>query len=116
MSPDGKVQVKVRSRKVPIATINRTEPIYSTSGVLVGYKPVTQVLFGTSIGQEHRRTIEAAQRLACTLGLDLEVVDDSKSGFFSRLASRFSRVSTGHPAVVISPQADELADPPPVFA
>jgi hypothetical protein len=117
MSPDGVVQVKVRSRKVPIATLHRTEPIYSASGVLVGHRPVTQVLFATSLDQDHRRTIDEAQRLASSLGLSLEVVDRSKSGLFGRLISRFSRGSARYPEVVVSPPADELlADSPPALA
>jgi hypothetical protein len=116
MTPNGKVQVKVRSHRVPIATLRRTEPIYSTSGVLVGSRPVTQVLFGTTLDQEHRRVIDKAQRLACSLGLDLEVVDDSKSGLFSRLMARFSRSTSSYPVVMVSPPAVELtADPSPVF-
>jgi hypothetical protein len=116
MNPDGKVQVKVRSRRVPVATFQRTEPFYSSSGVLVGYKPVTHVLFGNSLDQEHRRTIAEAQRLASSLGLGLEVVDDSRLGILGRLLSRFNGGIPRHPAVVVSPPTDEMpTDPSPVL-
>lgn len=108
MSQGGKVQVKVRSRRVPMAVFHRTEPIYSTSGVLVGHRPVTEVLYGTRLDDEHRRTIEGAQRLATYLGLGLEIVDESKLGVLGSLVSRLTGGRGRLPAVVVSPSANEV--------
>jgi hypothetical protein len=103
MKPEGKIQVLVRSRKVPVGTFLRTEPVYSTSGLLVGYTPITRVLYATSLDQAHRKTIEEAQKLASSLGLGLEVVDESRSGIFARLFSRLNRNGSRYPSVVVSP-------------
>jgi hypothetical protein len=101
----GTVQVVVRSRKVPVGTVMRTEPVYSTSGLLVGWKPRRLVLYGRSLDDGHRRTVEEAEKLACSLGLELEVVDRSGSGPFNRFLSWFGRSGPRHPSIVISPSS-----------
>ena len=103
MSRYGKVKVVVKSRRVPVATIARTEPIFTTSGVLLGYKPSTMVLYGERIPEEDQRTIAEAEKFACSLDLELEVVDKSKSGFRTWLASLILRNGSKYPSVVVAP-------------
>jgi hypothetical protein len=113
MNPEGKVQVVVRSRRVPIGTVLRTEPVYSLSGLLVGYRPIRSVLFGTSLDEDHRRTIEEAQKLAHSLGMGLEVVDESKSGLLSRFRSALGRGVFRYPSVVVSPSNEMMTSDTP---
>jgi hypothetical protein len=113
MKAESVVQVVVRSRRVPIGTVIRTQPVYSANGVLVGSHPSTFVLYGTSLDGEHRRAIEEAQKLACSLGMELEVVDESRSGLLSRFLSRFG-INGRSPAVVVPPSpAMAASDPSP---
>ena len=110
MKPEGKVQVVVRSRRVPIGIGYHTEPVYSTSGVLVGSRPTRFVLFGTMLDEEYRRAIDEGQRLSRNLGLDLEVVDSAKNGVFARILSSLGLSGPGRPMVVVAPfalEADE---------
>jgi hypothetical protein len=102
MKSEGTVQVVVRSRKIPVGTILRTEPIYSASGVLVGWKPSRLVLYGRSLGDGNRRTIREAERLACNLGLELKVVDRSTSGLLNRLLSQLGNGGQRYPSIVVS--------------
>ena len=102
MKSEGKLRVVIRSRKVPIGTMFHTEPVYSTSGVLVGSKPSRLVLYGRILDAGHRRAIQEAEKLASNLGLGLEVVDEARSGLLSRF---FSRVGRGrYHSVVLFPQ------------
>jgi len=109
MKPEGKIHVVVRSRRVPVGTVLHTEPIYSTSGVLVGYKPNQVVLYGTSIDEEHRKTIEEAQKLATNLGLGLEVIDESRTGFLGRLRSWLIGTGPSHPSVLVTLSSATMA-------
>jgi len=113
MSIEGKVQVVVRSRRVPVGTVFRTEPVYSSSGLLVGYRPIKSVLFGTSLDEDHRRTIEEAQKLAYSLGMGLEVVDESRSGLLSRFMSTLRRGVFRYPSVIVSPSTAMMASDSP---
>ena len=116
MSSEGKVQVLVRSKKIPVASVLRTEPVYSPSGLLVGSKPVRMVLYGTKLDDEQHRAIEQGQKVSRSLGLDLEVVDVSKIGFLGRLRSSLGAGGSG-PRVVVSPptsSADECVAEPMV--
>ena len=116
MMDSGKVRVVVRSRKVPVATVVHAVPLYSSSGVPLGSRLSRLVLFGASYDQEHLRTIEEAKKLASNLGLGLEVVDESRSGLFTRVLTRFGLNGTRHPSVVISmPRSMEPAGPSPVI-
>jgi hypothetical protein len=117
MKSEGKVRVLVRSRKVPVGTIFHSQPVYSASGVLVGSKPSRFVLYGRSLDDDHRRTIEEAQKLASNLGLGLEVVDESRSGPLSRLLSRFARSGPWYPSIVVSPSPIMVpSDQSPAFS
>lgn len=112
MKAEGRVQVVVRSRRVPVGTISRTEPIYSASGVLVGSVPTQFVLYGRALDEEHRRAIDEGQRLACNLGLEFEVVDESKTGLFRRMLSFLGGNGSGNASVVVSPSTRGRPDPP----
>ncbi len=103
MKPEGKVQVLVRSRRVPIGTISHTKPIYSMSGVHLGSVPSRLVLYGTSLDEEHQHTVDEAQKLACSLGLGLEVVDETKSGLLGWVMSGLGLGGSRSPKVIVSP-------------
>jgi hypothetical protein len=117
MKSEGKIQVVVRSRRVPVGTVLRTEPVYSSSGVLVGFQPSTHVLFGTMLSENHQKTIEEAQKLANNLGLGLEVVDESRSGFVTRVLSRIGRSGLRYSSVRVPPSPHMvLSEAPPTAA
>jgi hypothetical protein len=87
MSPDAKVQVVVKSRRVPIRTVRVSEPLFSTSGVYMGTRTNTRVIYDSTLDTNHRQAIEAGQRLSCYLGLNFEVIDSAKSGLGTRILS-----------------------------
>ena len=103
MSPDGKVRVLVRSRKVPTRTIELRRPLYSQSGVMVGTQISQAVLYENSFDVSHQRAIEEAKKLSCNLGLDLEVVDRSTWNPLRRIVSALSGSHTPRPSVVLTP-------------
>lgn len=112
MKAEGKVQVVVRSRKVPIGTGYHTAPFYSLSGVRVASRASRFVVYGTSLDGEQLRAIDEGQRLACNLGLELEVVDESRSGRLRRMLSYLGvNVSRGADFVV-SPSAHPWTQSP----
>ena len=106
MSSSGKVRVVVRSRQVPVRTVDFTEPVYSASGVLLWTKKNTRVLYDTVLDEEHKRAIEEGHKLSHKLGLELEVVDASKGGIFRRLLSSLGIGRPG-PTLEVSPLANE---------
>ena len=110
MKPEGKVQVVVRSRRVPVGVVCRAEPVYSTSGVLLGSRPSSLVLFGTTLDEEYRRAIDEGQKLSRNLGLDLEIVDSAKNGFLGRILSSLGLSGPGRPIVVVAPFASETGE------
>ena len=110
MKPEGKVQVVVRSRRVPVGVVYRAEPVYSTSGVLLGSRPSSLVLFGTTLDEEYRRAIDEGQKLSRNLGLDLEIVDSAKNGFFGRILSSLGLSGPGRPIVMVGPIASEAGE------
>ncbi len=116
MKAEGKVQVVVRSRKVPIDTISYTRPVYSMSGVLIGSQPHRLVLYGTRLDDEHSRAIEEAKKLASSLGMGLEVIDESRSGFFSRFLARLGGNGRSPAVRVPSPPAMVNSDQATTFA
>lgn len=111
MSSSGKVKVVVRSRRVPVRTVEfATHPImpvgtYSTpvgnlsSSVL---RRERVVVYESVLDEDQRRAVDEGHRLACNLGLELEVIDESKRSIFKRLWSSFGRSSSGIPGVVVS--------------
>ncbi len=112
MKAEGRVQVVVRSHRVPIGTTFHHVPIYSASGVFLGSQPSRVVLYGTSLDEDHRRSIEEAQKLASSLGVGLEVVDESRSGFLTRLVSRLGGNGAKYPAILVSPSPAMVASAP----
>ena len=107
MSSDGKVQVVVRSRRVPVRTVDFSVPVFSASGIFMGTRSNRLVLYGSALDDTHRRAIEEGQKLSCNLGLDLEVVDTSKSGLFRRILSSFSLGGSELPALKVAPLSYE---------
>ena len=107
MSSNGKVQVLVRSRRVPIGTTVVTTPIYSASGMLLGSDSKRVVIYGTRLDESHRNAIEEGFTLSRKLGLELEVVDAAKSGLLRRVISLVRRGASRQPAFRVAPQAEE---------
>jgi hypothetical protein len=87
MRSDGKIRVVVRSRKVPLRTFDFTEPVYSPLGVLMGARSSRLVAYDYILDEQHMKALEEGQRLACNLGLELEVIDRAKSGLLGRVLS-----------------------------
>jgi hypothetical protein len=101
MRSDGKIRVIVRSRKVPTRTFDFSEPVYSPLGVPMGTRSNRLVIYDYVLDERHRKAVEEGHRLACNLGLELEVVDRSRSGL-SRFLSRLGRASSSHPSMIVS--------------
>jgi hypothetical protein len=116
MSPDGKVRVVVRSRKVPADVVEFRQTMYSPSGIPMGTKTNRQVLYKYVLDDEYQRTIEEATRLARSLCLDLEVVDSAKQGLLGRLFSSLGGRGASAPAVVVSPSSTAVTEPSPALS
>ncbi len=114
MSPDGKIKVVVRSRRVPTRIIDLGETLYTPSGIPMGTRVRHSLLYDYVLDRDHQRTIEEARKLANSLCLDLEVVDSARLGFFGRLLSSFSLRGAGNLTVVASPPT-AAADSSPVL-
>jgi len=106
---DGRIRVIVRSRKVPSKTFELAEPVYSTSGMLMGTRRGRLVTYDDVLDDAHKKAIEEGRRLSCSLGLDLEVVDRSKAGPFRRLLSLLSEDGSARINVVVSPSCEARA-------
>ena len=112
MSTAGRVKVVVRSRKVPARTIRLPSGPWPTAiglasqlgGVSATALPERAVVFESVLDDEHRRVIHEGQKLASDLGLELEVIDESQSGFLRRALSSLG-VGGGGLGIVVSPQA-----------
>ena len=110
MSGAGKVKVVVRSRRVPVRTVEFSSRLNyiqgATSpgnGVVPGFQTRRAVIYESVLDDEHRRAIEEGDRLACNLGLELEVIDQSRFGLFRRVLSSLGRDGSGNVGVVVSP-------------
>jgi hypothetical protein len=99
----GKVRVVVRSRRVPSRVFKFYETMYSPWGIRTGTKTNRRILYDYVLDEDHQKTIEEAHKLACSLGLPLEIVDSGRQGFFGRLLSSLGRGGVGNPTVVVSP-------------
>lgn len=117
MTGEGKIQVVVKSRKVPTGIVVRNEPIFTTSGVLLGHQPRRMILYETTLDDSQKRTVEGAQRLAASLGLELEVVDESVLGFLGRVLSKFNRGGYRYSSAGVHPSRDMVSlDAPPAIS
>jgi hypothetical protein len=116
MSKAGKVKVVVRSRRVPVRTVEFGPSLNYTLGAIS--MPVNNlsapsshrqraVIYESVLDDEFRRAIDEGERLACNLGLELEVVDESRLGFIGRVLSSLGRDGSGKVDVVISPSFAE---------
>jgi hypothetical protein len=116
MSPDGKVRVVVRSRKVPDSVVELRQTMYSPSGIPMGTTTNRQVLYRYVLDENHQKTIAEASKLAQSLCLDLEVVDSGKQSLFGKLLSSFGRSGASTPTIVVSPPSTAMAsDSSPVL-
>jgi hypothetical protein len=109
MSPDGKVRVVVRSRRVPARLVELRETAYSQWGIPIGTRTDRRVVYDYVLDEDHQRTIEEARKFARSLCLDLEIVDSGRLGFFGRLLLSLGRRGAGNPTVVVSPALKTMA-------
>ena len=107
MSSNGRVQVVVRTRKVPVGVTLLSTPNYTMSGVSMGTTTRRAVLYGTRLDESQIEAIREGRRLSRRLGLDLEVVDVSRFGPFRKLLSLVGWGASSAPAFLVAPQAGE---------
>lgn len=115
MSTNGKVRVVVRSRQVPARTVEFTAyPVGSFYS-----RGVTRraVVFEPVLDDGQRKAVEEGGRVAHSLGLELEVVDQSKLGFLRRALSSLKGNGSGGVRMVVSPRPPRArpGSPRPVF-
>jgi len=117
MSPDGKVRVLVKSRRVPSGMVQLRQTTYLLSGIPMATKIDHKVLYDYVLDEEHQRAIEEARKLAGNLCLDLEVIDSGKQGFLDRLLSSLGRGGSVSPTIEVSPPAMAMdSDSSPVLS
>ena len=109
MSPTGEVKVFIRTRRVPVGRTTLRTPMYTLSGVYLGSTVSHAVLFATQLDESQAEAVRESRRLSSRLGLDLEVIDASKSGPLRRLLSFVRGAAPRQPAFLVSPQAEEGA-------
>jgi hypothetical protein len=80
----GKLRVFVRSRKVPVGLTEFSMPTVTGSWIL-SQSPVRAVVYANVLDDAQESLVSEAQRLACSSGLDLEVVDLGKMGVLQRI-------------------------------
>ncbi len=107
MRTEGKVQVVVKSRKVPIDEVCYTEPVYSASGFLVSSTVRRVLLYGTTLDEEYQKAIDEGRKVSQSLGLNLEVVDAARRGVVGRILSILGFHTPGRPIVVVAPLTAE---------
>ena len=103
MKPDGKVRVLVKSRRVPAGTIDVPRTLFSFSGLPLGTATDRLIRYDRFLDEEHQTAVEKARRISDDLGLDLEIVDLGRQGFFGRLLSSLGLGGRGGPTIVVSP-------------
>jgi hypothetical protein len=113
MISGGKVQVVVRSRRVPTGTVDVREPVYSgsASGILVCTRSNRIVLYDYVLDEDHKRAIEEGRRLSRRLGLELVVVDVSKQGVLRRMLTSLDFGASRGPTLVVAPVCSESETP-----
>ena len=110
MSSEGKVQVMVRSSKVPNGIMEVSVPLFSASGFPIGVRRNRVVLYDSTFANDHLRAIEEGQRLSYRLGLKLEIVDLSRSSFLRRLISVFGRSAHEQLNLVVTPYSHQSSE------
>jgi hypothetical protein len=103
MTGAGKVQVVVRSRRVPARVVDLSLPRASYAGIPVIAEKRRTIVYEDRLDQEHLRAIDDGRKLAGELGLALEVIDESRSSFFGRVLTSLGRRSSYSPKLVILP-------------
>jgi hypothetical protein len=103
MSPEGKVRVLVRSKRVPVRIVTISRPTVSVGGLMVGTQTTRAFVYDTSYDDQYRRAIHAAKKLSCNLDLDFEIVDRSRSNPIRRLISALAGGHSGSPSLTVEP-------------
>lgn len=103
----GKVRVIVKSQKVPSGTFELATPEFAPSGILLGMRKRNIVLYDFVLDDEQRKALEEGYKLSRTLGLNLEVVDRTRSGVRGRVLSSLGRLGPSGPTLVIAPAVPE---------
>jgi hypothetical protein len=113
MTSEGKVQVVVRSRRVPTGTVDVRQPVYSgsASGILTCTRSNRIVLYDYVLDEDHKRAIEEGRRISRRLGLELVVVDVSKHGVLRRMLSSLALGASRGPTLVVAPVCSESETP-----
>lgn len=88
MSETGPVRLLVKSRRVAVGTTLIEDPVYTLFGTRVSLTQRRGIVFEQVYDEAQRKAIAEAKRLSCSLGLPLDVIDISSSGFFRRAISR----------------------------
>jgi len=103
MSSEGKVQVIVRSKKVPAYMVAYDVPIYGPTpfGVQSFKQRRYETIYESVLDVEDSAAIQEARKLSSSLGLKLEVMDKSKGSLFARLFSALRRADA-RPKVTVS--------------
>ena len=103
MTPDGKVRVMVKSRRVPVGAVDISIPVFSASGLPLGAKRDRVILYDYVLDGEHERAVQEAQKISSRLGVELEVIDSGKRGFLKTLLSSLRLGRFRRPTIVVSP-------------
>ena len=98
MSTAGKVRVVGRSKRVPVETAVFGRRVVTAHGVF-GAVPRHVILYNSRFDRRDEEAIQEGRRLSSDLGLDLEVVDLSRTSRFKRLALAF--LGDGSPTTII---------------
>jgi len=98
MSTAGKVRVVVKSRRVPVETAVFGGPVVTVHGFF-GTVPRHVILYNSRFNPQDEEAIQEGRRLSTNLGLDLEVVDLSRTSRFKRLALAF--LGDGSPMTIV---------------
>ena len=102
-SARGKVQVVVRSRRVPARLLEFASTQVSYPSAFVGTVRNRVVRYESRLDEEHLKAIEEGKKLADQMGLELEVIDGSRWNLFRRALFPFTRGRPPPPKLVITP-------------
>jgi hypothetical protein len=105
---EGKIQVIVRSRMAPSATILVKRPLITPAGVWIGNDVNRRIIFQPALDANHQRAVDEGRRLAAEMGLKLEVVDEAKSNFLRRAIRSLGGGFSTSPKLVITPSSASI--------
>ncbi len=102
MNTNGKVRVEVRSREVPVRTIELPKHIGTSSGYFFSYPGGHAVVYESVLDDSQQRAIDEAKRLSHELGLQLEIVDAAKSNPLRRTLSALISLGRSQPSLTLT--------------